>query len=170
MSIQSDRVGNDVEFFFKFTCSRGKCSVIGHNLPVRSLLNFLGFAYRPVACKKFLKFQLWDGTALLSVRQFCFAYIIHLLRTESFIISTYNLRVRATAQHEEFLFAGILDTTEKKNYQHRSAIPLKTHIVRIVISLEKIFFEQTPLGFFNFVKFSDNLQQKRNAPKLPSLF
>ena len=31
--IPSDRVGNEVEFIFKFNCSSGKCSVIVDDLP-----------------------------------------------------------------------------------------------------------------------------------------
>ena len=30
---QSDRVGNEVVFIFKFNCKIGKCSVIVHDLP-----------------------------------------------------------------------------------------------------------------------------------------
>ena len=36
-----DRVGNEVEIFFKFNRSSGKCSVIIHDLPTEIL--FLGF-------------------------------------------------------------------------------------------------------------------------------
>ena len=31
--IQSDRVGDEVGFIFKFNCNSGKCSVILHDLP-----------------------------------------------------------------------------------------------------------------------------------------
>ena len=39
--IQSDRVGDEVVFIFKFNC--GKCSVILQDLPPELPLNFLGF-------------------------------------------------------------------------------------------------------------------------------
>ena len=60
--IQSDGVGNEVEFILEFNCSSGKCSVILRDVPPEVHPNFLGFiaiypACRPAACKKFCSFN-----------------------------------------------------------------------------------------------------------------